>query len=299
MTLAVVLAIPAIALADAINGDADADALDSPHANSSSNQQSGTTVNYNFDAYIRELGSSADNVFVNTGDNVKVSIARSGDWLASPAGTPDNMTFTKYTSNTAVSGSTNDNTQSGNIAVKVPCGTAAGTQKTMTVTLTGTAYDDGVDNTVGTADDVPLPSGRQLSGTRSLTFTYVITAQGSDAASCNHAPTVSTDAGNVSGNEGSELTNSGDFSDEDTTDTLTITKLSGAGTVTPSTTTRGAWSWSHTPDDNGTGTGQVQVSDGKGGTAVDSFTWTAANVAPTATKASILQSTRAALSTWR
>jgi hypothetical protein len=98
----------------------------------------------------------------------------------------------------------------------------------------------------------------------------------------NSAPTVSTNAGNVSGNEGAEITNSGAFSDADGNNTLTITKQSGAGTVTPSTTTPGAWSWSHTPNDNGSGTVVVQATDGTA-TVTDSFDWSAANVAPTGT----------------
>jgi hypothetical protein len=99
----------------------------------------------------------------------------------------------------------------------------------------------------------------------------------------NHNPTVETDAGNVSGSEGSALSNNGAFADQDTNDTLTITKKSGLGTVTDNGD--GTWSWSYTPADNGSGTVEVQASDGKPGStaAVDTFTWTANNVAPTAT----------------
>lgn len=288
VVFAVMLALPAIALADTLSGDADADALATPKGNSSSHtQQPGTTATYNFDAYIRESGSAADNVFQSTGDNVKVSIARAGDWLASPAGTPANMTFTKYTDPTATSGSAGDNTQSGTIAVKVPCGTVAGTQTTMTVTLTGIAYDDGPDNVVGTADDVQLPSGRQLSGNGTLTLSYVITAQGSDAASCapaNSAPVINKNNASVTVNEGQTATNTGTWSDANAGDTVNLS--ASVGTVQKSgTNASGTWSWSYPttdgPDESQTVT--ITANDGKGGVTSTTFSLTVNNVAPTTT----------------
>jgi hypothetical protein len=288
MTCAVLLAIPAIALADVISGDADADALDTPHGNSRiANQQPGTTVSYDFDAYIRELGNSADNVFVNTGDNVKVSIARSGDWLASPAGTPNDMTFTKYTSSTAVSGSTNDNTQSGKIAVTVPCDTAAGTQKTMTVKLTGSAYDDGPDNLVGTDDDAPLVSGRQLTGTGTLTFTYAITAQGANAASCtpaNSAPVIASDNASRTVDEGQTATNTGTWSDANAGDTVTLS--ASVGNVTKNA--GGTWSWSYGTTDGPANSQTVTITatDNHNASNNTTFGLTVNNVAPTVSSVS-------------
>jgi hypothetical protein len=93
----------------------------------------------------------------------------------------------------------------------------------------------------------------------------------------SHAPVVGTDAGNTSGDEGSQQTNSGSFTDADGNNTLTITG-SGAGTVTDNG--NGNWSWTYTPADNGTGTVTVTASDGTS-TAVDTFGWTANNVVPT------------------
>jgi thrombospondin type 3 repeat protein len=93
------------------------------------------------------------------------------------------------------------------------------------------------------------------------------------------APEVLTAASNANGNEGSELTTSGAFADQDGNGTLTITKLSGAGTVTPGA--NGGWSWSYTPSDDGSGTVVVEASDGEHAAATDSFNWTAVNVAPT------------------
>lgn len=94
------------------------------------------------------------------------------------------------------------------------------------------------------------------------------------------APHVTSDAGNKSGFEGSEITNSGGFGDLDPNATLTITKASGVGTVAQGA--NGTWTWSQTPADNTLPqTVEVQASDGEH-TTIDSFTWTAANVAPTA-----------------
>jgi hypothetical protein len=126
-----------------------------------------------------------------------------------------------------------------------------------------------------------IPAPTKSGGTGSYNtnpsgFTLVVN---DNSSVTNHAPTVSTDAGNVSGNEGSALANSGAFSDQDN-DALTITQLSGAGSVIDNGD--GTWDWSYTPNDNGTGTVVVQADDSNGGTVTDSFTWTADNVAPTA-----------------
>ncbi len=96
-----------------------------------------------------------------------------------------------------------------------------------------------------------------------------------------YAPTVSTAAANANGNEGSSLTTSGAFFDGDGNSTLTITKLSGAGTVIDNG--NGTWSWSYTSPDDANGTVEVQASDGDHTAAVDSFDWSAANVAPDVT----------------
>jgi len=96
----------------------------------------------------------------------------------------------------------------------------------------------------------------------------------------NQAPEVVNDALDVSGPEGSPLTNSGSFSDPDN-DALAITKTAGPGQISVN---GNSWSWSYTPNDNGSGTVTVQADDGNGGTATDSFDWSADNVAPTATE---------------
>jgi len=96
----------------------------------------------------------------------------------------------------------------------------------------------------------------------------------------SYPPAVLTAAADKAGNEGAELQTSGAFSDADGNPTLSITKVSGAGTVTDNGD--GTWSWSHTPADSGSGTVTVNASDGEHTDAIDTFNWSAANVAPTA-----------------
>jgi hypothetical protein len=149
-----------------------------------------------------------------------------------------------------------------------------GSTVTITFTVTGTgavATDTDEDGVVDGEDNCPTVANADQAD-----------ADGDglgDACDSNaHAPTVLTDASNTSGNEGSEQTNSGAFSDGDGNDTLTIT-ATGAGAVTDHGD--GTWSWSYTPADNGTGTVTVTANDGEHTDAVDTFDWTANNVAPT------------------
>jgi thrombospondin type 3 repeat protein/Big-like domain-containing protein len=96
-----------------------------------------------------------------------------------------------------------------------------------------------------------------------------------------YAPAVGTAASDANGNEGDTLTTSGSFTDQDGNNTLTITKQSGDGTVTDNHD--GTWSWSLPTTDNGSGSVTVQASDGEHTNAIDTFSWSAANVAPTGT----------------
>lgn len=99
-----------------------------------------------------------------------------------------------------------------------------------------------------------------------------------DACDANsYAPAVGTDAGNTSGDEGSQQTNSGSFTDADGNGSLSITGA-GAGVVTDNGD--GTWSWALTPADEGSGTVTVTASDGEHADAVDTFDWSADNVNP-------------------
>ncbi len=103
-----------------------------------------------------------------------------------------------------------------------------------------------------------------------------------DACDSNaFAPAIATAAADANGNEGDTLSTSGAFSDQDGNGTLTITKVSGDDTVTDNSD--GTWSWSLPTNDNGSGSVTVQASDGEHTAITDSFNWSAANVAPTAT----------------
>jgi hypothetical protein len=95
----------------------------------------------------------------------------------------------------------------------------------------------------------------------------------------SYAPAVDIAADDATGDEGSTLTTSGSFTDQDGNGTLTITKSSGVGTVTDNHD--GTWSWSYDAADNGTGSVTVQASDGAHTNALDTFDWTANNVVPT------------------
>ena len=94
------------------------------------------------------------------------------------------------------------------------------------------------------------------------------------------APSVATEADDADGDEGDTLTTSGAFADQDGNDTLTIMKVSGVGTVTANSD--GTWSWSLPTTDNGFGSVEVQASDGEHAVVSDTFSWSAANVAPSA-----------------
>jgi hypothetical protein len=154
---------------------------------------------------------------------------------------------------------------------------AAGTNGTLTVVATGTqALSNTTPLTCTTSDNAiiaPNTTADTTDCTRDQGFVRVTVS--------NNPPTVNTAADDASGNEGDTLTtNNGVFSDADG-DTLTIAKQSGAGTVTPGTD--GAWSWSLATTDQTSGTVVVRATDPDGAFVEDTFTYSALNVAPTAT----------------
>jgi PKD domain len=154
---------------------------------------------------------------------------------------------------------------------------AAGTNGTLTVEAVGTqALNNTNPITCTTSDDaIILPNNvaDTTDCTKDQGFVRVTVT--------NNDPTVGTAADDASGNEGDTLTtNNGVFSDADG-DTLTIAKQSGAGTVTAGTD--GAWSWSLATTDQTSGTVVVRATDPDGAFVEDTFTYSALNVAPTAT----------------
>lgn len=110
----------------------------------------------------------------------------------------------------------------------------------------------------------------------------------------SHAPAVGTQAGAANGNEGTpgNPTASGSFTDQDGNSSLTITQTAGAGSITQTAgqLANGEFSWSHTTTDDGSGSVTVTASDGEHTDATQTFTWTAANVAPVVSRVDVTQS---------
>jgi hypothetical protein len=147
------------ALADQINGDADALATAGPFPNGlTASQQVGTTKAYDFSAVIKNTGNAANDVFPGT---VTAQVSASGAWLTAP--TPlsvSALTFASYDVNSA-----------GKVSITVPC-SGSGVVSVATVTLVASASN-----------------GESLNP-GSVSLTYRVTGSGS-CAPTNSAPDVS------------------------------------------------------------------------------------------------------------
>src|SRR5215217_7574371 len=264
MMLGMLLAIPAIAYADNLVDTLDGNATSDPSASQTISAGDSTSTGFTNDYWIVATGGcdvlvASDSVtstfsWPSTGegslpDGVTAS-TNSITFDECKAGSDNNAQSVKFTSNQVGTYTIPGPTKSG----------GTGTYNTNPSSFTLVVNDNCPDGDL---------SGDLQDGTCAAPVT-------------NHTPTVSTAAQDASGDEGSELTTSGAFSDEDD-DALTIEQQSGAGTVTPGD--NGAWSWSHTPNDNSSNnTVVVRATDPDGEFVEDTFTWSAANVAPTATK---------------
>jgi PKD domain-containing protein len=93
------------------------------------------------------------------------------------------------------------------------------------------------------------------------------------------APVLAVAAADANGDEGDTLNTSGSFSDADGNSSLSIS-FTGAGSGVDAGD--GTWSWSLGTTDQGSGAVTVQASDGEHPAVLDTFNWSAASVAPTA-----------------
>jgi hypothetical protein len=121
----------------------------------------------------------------------------------------------------------------------------------------GDACDDDIDGdgVLNSADNCPTTSNADQADADADSIGNACDANA-------YAPTVSSAAADVTaGEEGVEMTTSGEFSDLDVGAVLTITKESGHGTVTPGL--NGAWSWAYIAPDQASGTVTVKVFDGE------------------------------------
>jgi hypothetical protein len=198
---------------------------------------------------------------------VNGSTAVPADWGTGT--TSFKILFTTTVSDTAVSGSVGVSVE----GVDYNVGKADGSgrpQFTVAISCGTSVVDTDGDGIPDSSDNCPLVANPDQAD---------VDADGvGDACDDNsYAPALDTAALDATGNEGSTLTTSGSFTDQDGNDTLTIT--SDDGLVTDNGD--GTWSWSLPTTDNGSGTVTVTASDGEHTSATDQFDWSAANVAPT------------------
>jgi hypothetical protein len=291
VTLAVAAAVAltaSAALADGIRGDADDDSISPPFDNTLvANQGVGTTVEYSFSLMVVRTGLTSTKVFANPSDTVQVDITRTGQWLAAPAGSPsDSFTLSNYLEN-----------GTGTIAITVPPD-ACGRTQTMHVSLVATASNGRALSPNTESMDYTI-TGVGLCGSADTDRDGIPDNQDNCPTIANHdqadadndgigdlcdynafPPAVGDQAtpNPVTGPEGSKLEVTGSFTDGDGTINFINQKDGKGGTVD---NLDNSWYWSYRPTDSGSGTVDIATTDTEH-TTVDSFTWEALNVPPTA-----------------
>ena len=276
------------ALADGIRGDADDDSISPPFDNTLvANQGVGTTVEYSFSLMVIRTGLTSTKVFVNPSDTVQVDITRTGEWLAAPAGSPsDSFTLSNYLEN-----------GTGTIAITVPPD-ACGRTQTMHVSLVATASNGRALSPNTESMDYTI-TGVGLCGSTDTDRDGIADNQDNCPTIANHdqadadndgigdlcdynafPPAVGDEAtpNPVTGPEGSKLEVTGSFTDGDGTINFINQKDGKGGTVD---NLDNSWYWTYRPTDSGSGTVDIATTDTEH-TTVDSFTWEALNVPPTA-----------------
>jgi hypothetical protein len=254
MMLGLLLAIPAVALADRLDADADTLATATPNANDrTANQQPGTTTTYDFSAAVVNTGADTNtaNVFRSPAtsfpdDKVTVTNLFSGSWVNQASSTPGTFEITAYNQNHA-----------GKISVTVPC--EATTAQTVTVNLSAVAS-----NTTA-----------NLTGA-SQTVNWTITPTGSPSASC---PTANA-GGPYEGNEGTNIALSGSGNDPDNGPLTYAWDLDNNGSF--ETAGQNVNFAAPQVTQNTDFTVKLQVTDNQGLTATDTATVTVRDVVNTA-----------------
>ena len=229
MSLAMVVAVPAVALADQFLADADTfavEALGQPTSNvHNATQQPGTTQTYPFSAAVKQQGSPTTRVFANVGDTVTVTNTFSGDWLDAAGSSPASFLITAYEQN-----------HRGDISIKVPCDAVADTQKTMRIVVNPTA-----------SNTKPLEGDPQ-------TITYNIKAGNSPAASCaapaNTAPVANNDIYNTSEDTPLSVPAPGVLGNDTDADSNPLTAALGTGPSNGELTLNSNGSFTYTPNNN-------------------------------------------------
>jgi hypothetical protein len=183
----------------------------------------------------------------------------------SPSGTSNPVSFTG--TGTQNGGSGNCDIQGGGqvaATVTVDAATPAGTYK---IDVEGTTDNTGIDK--GKLEDKTAQS------------IDVVVSPSTPTLPTNHAPTVKTAATDANGVEGDTLTASGSFQDADN-DKLTLAANNTEGKFTDNHD--GTWMWSLATNDDvhpfDPSTIIVTADDGKGGSATDSFDYSAVNANP-------------------
>lgn len=277
-TLGVMLAVPAVALADNINDDiADsvsaALVLKAGDPNSTGTAQVkivSTNGDGNNQCNIDTATQSVTLEFV-TPDGV------SADVLNGATATPGQMKFTQCDVFQSVRFSASSAAAGGNYVVTatiVQNNTSGTYNNNVRIPITVTQPDADGDGVLDADDNCPNAANP---GQADADGDGVGDVCDPTPLPPNRAPTVSNSASDVSANEGDTLRTSGAFSDADN-DPLSITKASGAGTVIDNGD--GTWSWSLATNDDTSGSVTVQASDEKGGAVSDTFAYSAANVEP-------------------
>lgn len=286
-TAVLTLATAGIALADSVVVESDSvkvssNVLYGPTSNPANHAcaERGTAVDGSIDIAYDNSGANPKHFTANENLTVVVTNSTAGITVVTPASPTIPSTW--------ATGSSTELDLDTTVATTVPVGTYPITI-TVTGQTSGVVRDDSynviidatcpVTSTITDTDGDGIPDGDDNCPNVANPDQADVDSDGlGDACDDNsYAPAVLTPAEDQTGNEGSTLTASGAFSDQDGNSTLSISG-SGAGTVTDNGD--GTWSWSYTPVDDGTGTVTVTATDGEHTDAVDPFDWTALNVAP-------------------